>query len=67
MECRKAREFFSPYLDEELTSEARTALEGHLEGCPACREELSRWQEFTRALRGLKAPVFTNSPLLCYT
>ncbi|MGI9862824.1 zf-HC2 domain-containing protein [Moorella naiadis] len=67
MECREAREFFSPYLDEELAREERAALEGHLEGCPACREELARWRELARALRGLKVaaapPGFTAAVL----
>ncbi|OIQ57542.1 anti-sigma-W factor RsiW [Moorella thermoacetica] len=57
MECREAREFFSPYLDGELTTEERDIVRRHLAACPACREEMARWEELSRALRELKAPV----------
>ncbi len=57
MQCREAREFFSPYLDGELLAEEITTLEQHLGECPDCREELARWEELARALRGLQAPV----------
>ena len=57
MECREAREFFSPYLDGELTTEEKDMVQQHLATCPACREEMARWEELSRALRGLKAPV----------
>lgn len=32
----------SDYLDDELTGEERTALDGHLAGCAACRDDLAR-------------------------
>ncbi|GEA14291.1 transcriptional regulator [Moorella sp. E308F] len=57
MQCREAREFFSPYLDGELATEEMEVLQQHLEGCPACREELARWRKLSLALQGLKAPV----------
>lgn len=57
MQCREAREFFSPWLDGELAAEEREALQRHLAECPACRAEWERWQEISRALRGMKAPV----------
>lgn len=57
MECREAREFFSPYLDGELTTGEKDLMQRHLAACPACREELARWEELSRALKGLKTPV----------
>lgn len=57
MKCHEAREFFSPYLDGELTPAEINILERHLERCPACRRELSRWQELSQTLQGLAAPV----------
>ncbi len=57
MECREAKEFFSPYLDGELTTEEKDLVRRHLAACQACREEMARWEELSRALRELKAPV----------
>ena len=36
MRCWKARSQISAYLDEELPSEGRRAVEEHLAGCPTC-------------------------------
>ncbi|CEP68468.1 Putative zinc-finger [Moorella glycerini] len=57
MQCREAREFFSPCLDGELSPAEKAVLRQHLDKCPACCAELKRWQEISRALRGLKAQV----------
>ncbi|WP_338833509.1 hypothetical protein MHLNE_24400 [Moorella humiferrea] len=57
MFCNEARELFSPWLDGELAAGEREALQRHLAECPACRAEWERWQEISRALRGMKAPV----------
>lgn len=57
MKCHEARELFSPYLDGELAAAEINILEQHLRLCPDCREELGRWQEMSRALKGLAAPV----------
>ena len=36
MRCERARELISPYLDNELSGQDRSALATHLEGCAAC-------------------------------
>ena len=50
MRCEQARTRLGSYVDAEITSEARTALEAHLAKCPGCRAEL-------RALRTLAAEL----------
>ncbi|WP_406677230.1 zf-HC2 domain-containing protein [Neomoorella carbonis] len=57
MQCREAREFFSPYLDGELSPAEREVFRQHLEECPDCCAEWKRWQDISRALRGLGTPV----------
>ncbi len=44
------------YLEGELEAAERSALEAHLEGCPACRETLEDRRTWERAFSGL-APV----------
>gem|GEM_PF-3258205 len=41
MSCEELSEELSAYLDGELSSQERAALEAHLERCPRCREELA--------------------------
>lgn len=57
MQCAEAREFFSPYMDGELAQADMAVLEGHLAVCPECRDELSQWQQLSRAMGQLKTPV----------
>ncbi|QGP91673.1 Putative zinc-finger [Neomoorella glycerini] len=59
MQCRNAREFFSPYLDGELSPAEREVFRQHLGECPACCKELERWRDISLALQGMKAPVAT--------
>jgi anti-sigma factor RsiW len=47
MICDRARRFFGPCWDDELTQAERDWLEGHLATCPRCRTE---YDEFSRAL-----------------
>ncbi len=58
--CREFAQKLSAYMDGELPSRERGALEAHLASCPACSEEL-------RALRGadsalLALPAIEPSP-----
>lgn len=45
----------SAYLDRELTPEEARAVERHLEGCPACQEELEALRQTRALLRALPA------------
>lgn len=40
MNCRRARKLFLEYIFEELDREAKTSLEGHLDGCEVCRSRV---------------------------
>lgn len=42
------------YLDQALPARRRSALASHVEGCAACREEMSRWRAVIEALEGLE-------------
>ncbi len=55
-----APELVLDYLEGALPVRARSRLEGHLEGCGACREEVGRWREVFAALEAL--PVLEPSP-----
>ena len=53
MNCDRARELFSPFLDGELTGEDRRWLEAHLEECAGCREALEELQRAVGLVRDL--------------
>jgi len=55
MYCEEAQRKLNAYLDGELTGEARARLQGHLESCPQCSEELQRHQRLNRLLEALPA------------
>ncbi|MDK2821297.1 MAG: hypothetical protein PWP31_1262 [Clostridia bacterium] len=57
MQCHKAREFFSPYLDGELSSNEIEQFKQHLDTCPACMSELNEWKKISHAIQGLKSTV----------
>jgi len=40
MECRKARETWTAYLDGIMALEEKRAVDAHLQGCFACRQDL---------------------------
>ncbi len=50
------------YLCGEIKPDLRRQLEGHLEGCAECREELQSWKRSLRRLNAWKLPR-TNTPL----
>jgi anti-sigma factor RsiW len=50
MQCERARELLSPYLDGELSAEERRAVAAHVEGCRFCSAQVD---DFTRIGRTL--------------
>ena len=59
MECRKIRELLSLYVEGALEEEEERKVREHLSTCPACREELLRWESYfhtMNALEKVKAP-----------
>ncbi len=53
MKCKKAREKLSEYVDGELSSAERAAIEVHLAECAECRRELEILQATVAAVAGL--------------
>lgn len=52
-QCHSTRSLFGPYLDGELGPRALRRLEGHLEECRACRDELAAEKQVADALAAL--------------
>lgn len=50
MQCDRAQEFFSDYLERTLDRPLTIALESHLAGCASCREEVESLQAICYAL-----------------
>lgn len=57
-ECQRVQGMLSPYIDGQLSASDREGMEGHLEGCQACRREL----ESLRATVNLLHRVTMASP-----
>lgn len=55
--CEGMKERLVELLYGEVSSTDRAAVEAHLGGCAACREELSQFQEVRRTLRTVAADV----------
>ena len=53
MNCHRAQQRFSEYIDEALPLPERAALAEHLAECAECRRELQAWRRSTEALRSL--------------
>jgi len=53
MECERMETRISPYLDGELGSAEKEALEAHLRDCTRCREMLKILREVSASLRNL--------------
>lgn len=63
--CLKARDLFSPWLDGEATPEESGLLEVHIKTCRQCSEELQAWKSLSDDLKKIKYPLdipddFTN-------
>jgi anti-sigma factor RsiW len=50
MQCERARELLSPYLDGELSAEERRAVAAHIEGCRSCSAQADDFQRIARTL-----------------
>ncbi len=57
MSCQETKRSLSQYVDDELPSSLRTALEMHLDSCPVCRAELVELRTTRNSLRQLARPV----------
>ena len=56
MTCSLARSLLDDYADRELPANTKSALEDHLEVCPACRAEYDEVLALTSALSGFTQP-----------
>src|SRR5947209_99627 len=50
MQCERARELLSPYLDGELSAEERRAVAAHVEGCRSCSAQVDDFRRIGRTL-----------------
>ena len=50
MQCERARELLSPYLDGELSAEERRAVAAHIEGCRSCAAQADDFRRIGRTL-----------------
>ena len=50
MQCERARELLSPYLDGELSAQERRAVAAHIEGCRICAAQVADFQRIGRTL-----------------
>jgi anti-sigma factor RsiW len=50
MQCERARELLSPYLDGELSAEERRAVAAHIEGCRSCSAQVDDFRRIGRTL-----------------
>jgi anti-sigma factor RsiW len=50
MQCERARELLSPYLDGELSAEERRAVAAHVEGCRFCSAQVDDFRRIGRTL-----------------
>jgi hypothetical protein len=51
--CLEIRNYFSDYLDDLCTPEARKSIRYHLSFCDVCQEQLAQWQSIQEELRAL--------------
>lgn len=56
MKCREARELLSAYHDGELSARLRPPVAEHVDGCPRCGEELTRFGQLSAMQKGLETP-----------
>jgi hypothetical protein len=60
MECLKAKEELSAYLDDMLSRDEKQQLEQHIAACASCKEELAKLKLYAKTMAGLpkvKAPA----------
>ncbi|HEY3569960.1 MAG TPA: zf-HC2 domain-containing protein [Thermoanaerobaculia bacterium] len=54
--CEEALDLLEPYLDGDLPPDEADRVRRHLDGCPACAEELALAAQIQRELRALPQP-----------
>lgn len=57
MSCQETKRSLSQYVDDELSSPLRIAVETHLDSCPVCRAELVELRVIRNGLRQLARPL----------
>ncbi|WP_449244230.1 zf-HC2 domain-containing protein [Desulfobacca acetoxidans] len=73
MDCQKIQDYFSAYLDGELSESQRESVSSHLAVCSQCRREYEAWCRLWEALAAeqVRAPadladrVLTRLPSRC--
>jgi hypothetical protein len=63
MRCGKAQELMTATVDDELSPRHQRALEAHLGGCAACRDELAATERMLAALAALPMEAEVPVPL----
>ncbi len=56
MNCHRARQLISPYLDHQLSGREKLTLQDHLAVCASCDQERQSLRQVKMLLRGLAAP-----------
>ena len=57
MNCHRARQLVSPYLDQQLTGREMLALQDHFAVCGSCDQEMRSLRQLKALLRGLREPA----------
>ena len=60
LNCVRARQLISPYLDHQLSGRERDALQDHLTVCSSCDRERQSIRQVKMLLRGLSQPRLTQ-------
>ncbi|NCC53811.1 MAG: hypothetical protein EOM20_21760, partial [Spartobacteria bacterium] len=63
MNCKKAQQWLSMAMDNELTAQRQKRLEQHLAQCPECRALQSQWSAYGRLLRTPAPPAISAETL----
>jgi hypothetical protein len=57
MNCEETTQLLSQFIDDVLTSAARSSVDEHLDRCPVCRTHAAELRSNSRSLRQLTRPV----------
>ena len=63
MKCSQVREHLDDYLDGALSNSSQRAIDDHLGGCAACREEFASWRSLAAQARELVPAMQPNRDL----
>ena len=56
MFCEETTKLLSQYIDDVLSTPARSAVDAHLDRCPVCRADAAELRSLRRSLRNLSRP-----------